>query len=68
MYNEGKKIGIAYLEGKKTLYYLRFPQCMEYALKRFRSLNEFCVICDERHVLETGMIKVPVCMPSFCVD
>ena len=35
-----------------------FFQCMQYALNRIRSLNEFCVICDERHVLETGLIKV----------
>ena len=33
-------------------------QCMKYALNRIRSLNEFCVICDERHVLETGLLKV----------
>lgn len=33
-------------------------QCMQYALNRIPSLNEFCVICDERHVLETGLIKV----------
>ena len=33
-------------------------QCMQYILNRIRSLNEFCVICDERHVLETGLIKV----------
>lgn len=36
-------------------------QCMQYALNRIPSLNEFCVICDERHVLETGLIKVRGC-------
>lgn len=43
-----------------TLYseFYVFPQCMQYILNRIRSLNEFCVICDERHVLETGLIKV----------
>ena len=31
---------------------------MQYALNRVRSLNEFCVICDEIHVIESGLIKV----------
>lgn len=37
-----------------------FLQCMRYALNRMRSLSEFCVICDERHVLEVGLLKVHV--------
>ena len=35
-------------------------QVVRYALNRLQSLNEFCVICDEKHVLETGLIKVGV--------
>ena len=33
-------------------------QIVRYALNRLQSLNEFCVICDEKHVLESGLIKV----------
>ena len=31
---------------------------MKYTLNRIPSLNEFCVICDERHILETGLLRV----------
>ena len=33
-------------------------QVVRYALNRLKSLNKFCVICDEKHVLESGLIKV----------
>ena len=36
-------------------------QIVRYALNRLQSLNEFCVICDEKHVLESGLIKVYTC-------
>lgn len=42
-------------------------QCMQYALNRVRSLNEFCVICDEIHVIESGLIKPCVCTRELCV-
>jgi hypothetical protein len=42
-------------------------QIMKYLLNRIPSLNEFCVICDERHVLETGLIKPCVCTRELCV-
>lgn len=38
-----------------------FSQVLRYALNRLQSLNEFCVICDEKHVLESGLIKVNLC-------
>lgn len=31
---------------------------MEYILQRIKTLNEFCVICDERHVFECSLLKV----------
>jgi len=32
---------------------------MLYAAKRLNSLNEFCVVCDERHLFEnSSMLKV----------
>ena len=33
-------------------------QLVRYALNRLQSLNEFCVICDDKHVVESGLIKV----------
>ncbi|KAL5481314.1 hypothetical protein EMCRGX_G021450 [Ephydatia muelleri] len=41
-------------------------QFLTYALNRLKSLNEFCVICDERHVLETGLLKPCVCTRELC--
>uniref|UniRef100_A0A1X7VCV3 Uncharacterized protein n=1 Tax=Amphimedon queenslandica TaxID=400682 RepID=A0A1X7VCV3_AMPQE len=40
---------------------------MKYTLNRIPSLNEFCVICDERHVLETGLLRPCVCTRELCV-
>lgn len=31
---------------------------MEYILQRIKTLNEFCVICDERHIFECSLLKV----------
>jgi poly [ADP-ribose] polymerase 6/8 len=42
-------------------------QVVRYALNRLKSLNEFCVICDEKHVLESGLIKPCVCTRELCV-
>lgn len=42
-------------------------QVVRYALNRLHSLNEFCVICDEKHVLESGLIKPCVCTRELCV-
>ncbi|CAI8052909.1 Protein mono-ADP-ribosyltransferase PARP6 [Geodia barretti] len=42
-------------------------QVVRYALNRLKSLNKFCVICDEKHVLESGLIKPCVCTRDLCV-
>ncbi|XP_064390891.1 protein mono-ADP-ribosyltransferase PARP8-like [Halichondria panicea] len=42
-------------------------QCLQYGLNRICTLNEFCVICDERHIIETGLIKPCVCTRELCV-
>ena len=42
-------------------------QVVRYALNRLQSLNEFCVICDEKHVLESGLIKVCVVVTGLIV-
>lgn len=42
-------------------------QLMEYILQRIKTLNEFCVICDERHVFECSLLKPCVCTRTLCV-
>lgn len=46
-----------------TTYMILLLKVMKYALNRIPSLSEFCVICDERHVLETGLLRVRL----YCV-
>lgn len=43
-------------------------QLMKYAEQRMLTLNEHCVICDERHVFQNGpMLKPAVCSRELCV-
>ncbi|XP_020559598.1 poly [ADP-ribose] polymerase 6-like isoform X2 [Oryzias latipes] len=43
-------------------------QIMRYAEQRIPTLNEYCVICDERHVFQNGpMLKPAVCSRELCV-
>ena len=44
-------------------------QLMNYILQRIRTLNEFCVICDERHtgIFDCALLKPCVCAKSLCV-
>lgn len=43
-----------------------FPQLMKYTEQRMLTLNEHCVICDERHVFQNGpMLKVQTLNQSF---
>uniref|UniRef100_A0A8C4FE84 Poly [ADP-ribose] polymerase n=1 Tax=Dicentrarchus labrax TaxID=13489 RepID=A0A8C4FE84_DICLA len=41
---------------------------MRYAEQRIPTLNEYCVVCDERHVIQNGpMLKPAVCTRELCV-
>ncbi|XP_023201619.1 poly [ADP-ribose] polymerase 6-like isoform X2 [Xiphophorus maculatus] len=41
---------------------------MRYAEQRIPTLNEYCVVCDERHVFQNGpMLKTAVCTRELCV-
>uniref|UniRef100_A0A667WMU5 Poly (ADP-ribose) polymerase family, member 6b n=1 Tax=Myripristis murdjan TaxID=586833 RepID=A0A667WMU5_9TELE len=41
---------------------------MKYAEQRIPTLNEYCVVCDERHVFQNGpMLKPAVCTRELCV-
>nr|XP_046249935.1 protein mono-ADP-ribosyltransferase PARP6-like [Scatophagus argus] len=43
-------------------------QIMRYAEQRIPTLNEYCVVCDERHVFQNGpMLKPAVCTRELCV-
>nr|XP_043871816.1 protein mono-ADP-ribosyltransferase PARP6-like isoform X2 [Solea senegalensis] len=43
-------------------------QIMSYAEQRMSTLNEFCVICDERHMFQNGpLLKPAVCTRELCV-
>uniref|UniRef100_A0A8C7XCN9 Poly [ADP-ribose] polymerase n=1 Tax=Oryzias sinensis TaxID=183150 RepID=A0A8C7XCN9_9TELE len=52
----------------KAIHMLFFVQIMRYAEQRIPTLNEYCVICDERHVFQNGpMLKPAVCSRELCV-
>uniref|UniRef100_A0A673YI95 Poly [ADP-ribose] polymerase n=1 Tax=Salmo trutta TaxID=8032 RepID=A0A673YI95_SALTR len=41
---------------------------MKYAEQRIPTLNEYCVVCDERHVFQyASMLKPAVCSRELCV-
>jgi len=41
-------------------------QSMQYAAQRLDTLNEFCVVCDERHLFEnSSMLKVCSFITSY---
>ncbi|CAK6961580.1 protein mono-ADP-ribosyltransferase PARP6-like [Scomber scombrus] len=43
-------------------------QIIRYAEQRIPTLNEYCVVCDERHVFQNGqMLKPAVCTRELCV-
>ncbi|KAM8861771.1 protein mono-ADP-ribosyltransferase PARP6-like isoform 2-T2 [Synchiropus picturatus] len=43
-------------------------QIMKYAEQRIPTLSEYCVVCDERHVFQSGpMFKPAVCSRELCV-
>ncbi|XP_062245704.1 protein mono-ADP-ribosyltransferase PARP6-like [Platichthys flesus] len=51
-----------------TLQHGFLVQIMRYAEQRMPTLNEFCVVCDERHVFQNGpMLKPAVCTRELCV-
>ncbi|XP_045063623.1 protein mono-ADP-ribosyltransferase PARP6-like isoform X2 [Coregonus clupeaformis] len=51
-----------------TLQHGFLVQVMKYAEQRIPTLNEYCVVCDERHVFQYGsMLKPAVCSRELCV-
>ncbi|XP_063765894.1 protein mono-ADP-ribosyltransferase PARP6-like isoform X3 [Eleginops maclovinus] len=51
-----------------TLQHGFLVQVMTYVEQRLPTLNEYCVVCDERHVLQNGpMLKPAVCTRELCV-
>ncbi|XP_068580276.1 protein mono-ADP-ribosyltransferase PARP6-like [Cebidichthys violaceus] len=51
-----------------TLQHGFLVQIMKYAEQRLPTLNEYCVVCDERHVFQNGpTLKPAVCTRELCV-
>ncbi|XP_054475561.1 protein mono-ADP-ribosyltransferase PARP6-like [Anoplopoma fimbria] len=51
-----------------TLHHGFLVQIMRYAEQRLPTLNDYCVVCDERHVFQNGpMLKPAVCTRELCV-
>uniref|UniRef100_A0A665TWQ8 Poly (ADP-ribose) polymerase family, member 6b n=1 Tax=Echeneis naucrates TaxID=173247 RepID=A0A665TWQ8_ECHNA len=52
---------------KRSAFHSR-TQIMRYAEQRMPTLNEYCVVCDERHVFQSSpMLKPAVCTRELCV-
>nr|XP_061812914.1 protein mono-ADP-ribosyltransferase PARP6-like [Nerophis lumbriciformis] len=59
---------IGHCKTTPTLQHGFLVQVMRYAEQRIPTLNEYCVICDERHVLQNGpLLKPAVCTRELCV-
>ncbi|XP_016521188.1 poly [ADP-ribose] polymerase 6-like isoform X1 [Poecilia formosa] len=59
---------IRHCKSAPTLQHGFLVQIMRYAEQRIPTLNEYCVVCDERHVFQNGpMLKTAVCTRELCV-
>ncbi|XP_072241244.1 protein mono-ADP-ribosyltransferase PARP6-like [Leuresthes tenuis] len=59
---------IGHCKSTPTLQHGFLVQIMRYAEQRIPTLNEYCVVCDERHVFQNGpMLKPAVCTRELCV-
>uniref|UniRef100_I3JNZ3 Poly (ADP-ribose) polymerase family, member 6b n=1 Tax=Oreochromis niloticus TaxID=8128 RepID=I3JNZ3_ORENI len=59
---------IGHCKTTPTLQHGFLVQIMRYAEQRIPTLNEYCVVCDERHVFQNGpMLKPAVCTRELCV-
>ncbi|XP_051237783.1 protein mono-ADP-ribosyltransferase PARP6-like isoform X2 [Dicentrarchus labrax] len=59
---------IGHCKTTPTLQHGFLVQIMRYAEQRIPTLNEYCVVCDERHVIQNGpMLKPAVCTRELCV-
>ncbi|XP_041650542.1 protein mono-ADP-ribosyltransferase PARP6-like [Cheilinus undulatus] len=59
---------IGHCKSTPTLQHGFLAQIMRYAEQRLPTLNEYCVVCDERHVFQNGpMLKPAVCSRELCV-
>uniref|UniRef100_A0AAZ3RJK6 Poly [ADP-ribose] polymerase n=1 Tax=Oncorhynchus tshawytscha TaxID=74940 RepID=A0AAZ3RJK6_ONCTS len=52
----------------ELLTYTTNGKVMKYAEQRIPTLNEYCVVCDERHIFQyASMLKSAVCSRELCV-
>uniref|UniRef100_A0A8D3AFT9 Poly [ADP-ribose] polymerase n=1 Tax=Scophthalmus maximus TaxID=52904 RepID=A0A8D3AFT9_SCOMX len=67
-YTPSGKVTIGHCKTPPTLKHGFLVQIMRYAGQRMPTLNEYCVVCDERHVFQNGpMLKPAVCTRELCV-
>uniref|UniRef100_A0A3P9IXP0 Poly (ADP-ribose) polymerase family, member 6b n=1 Tax=Oryzias latipes TaxID=8090 RepID=A0A3P9IXP0_ORYLA len=67
-YTPSGKVRPPHFHISQIFHMLFFVQIMRYAEQRIPTLNEYCVICDERHVFQNGpMLKPAVCSRELCV-
>ncbi|XP_054631990.1 protein mono-ADP-ribosyltransferase PARP6-like isoform X2 [Dunckerocampus dactyliophorus] len=58
---------IGHCKTTPTLQHGFLVQVMRYAEQRISTLNEYCVVCDERHVFQNGpMLKVVDLLVAMC--
>nr|XP_057944193.1 protein mono-ADP-ribosyltransferase PARP6-like isoform X2 [Doryrhamphus excisus] len=58
---------IGHCKTTPTLQHGFLVQVMRYAEQRMATLNEYCVVCDERHVFQNGpMLKVVDLLVAMC--
>ncbi|XP_072291847.1 protein mono-ADP-ribosyltransferase PARP6 [Eucyclogobius newberryi] len=61
-------LAISHCKAAPTLQHGFLVQIIKYAEQRLLTLNEYCVICDERHVFQNGpLLKPAVCTRELCV-
>ncbi|MED6261288.1 Poly [ADP-ribose] polymerase 6 [Ataeniobius toweri] len=59
---------IRHCKSTPTLQHGFLAQIIRYAEQRIPTMNEYCVVCDERHVFQNGpMLKTAVCTRELCV-
>ncbi|XP_061678050.1 protein mono-ADP-ribosyltransferase PARP6-like [Syngnathoides biaculeatus] len=59
---------IGHCKSTPTLQHGFLVQVMRYAEQRIPTLNEYCVVCDERHIFQNGpLLKPAVCTRELCV-
>uniref|UniRef100_A0AAQ4PSG7 Poly [ADP-ribose] polymerase n=1 Tax=Gasterosteus aculeatus aculeatus TaxID=481459 RepID=A0AAQ4PSG7_GASAC len=67
-YLDGPAPSVKVFQPSNTHNFSLRKQLQKYAEQRLPTLNEYCVVCDERHVFQNGpLLKPAVCTRELCV-